>query len=410
MLVHAWLAGLGLAPLKQQSFWDLTLYRYWMWLGIHEGQWPVLSGDWVYPAGALLPMLLPSVGGTGRDGLYLVLWCVMVAALDAAAVAMLTRRGRRLLGAWWWLAFLVLLGPIAMGRLDAVVVPLVVAALLVGLAHPRVASVLLTAGAWIKVAPGPLLAALFLAVRRPWRDVVVPAAALSLALVGLVVMGGGAGHVASFLGAQGTRGLQIESPGATPWVLLGLVSGSVDRYVNRELITWEIRGPGSNVMADFLGVAFALALVAGALLLWWCRQREGERFWHDEAARAQLLVRGAMLLTLVTIVFNKVGSPQYMTWLAAPVAVALALRLPGWRRTALVTLGVGLATQLVFPWFYSQITGGGPVMSLVLAARNVALVWLLVVTVAALVRDARARETTALEPDEEPGLEARPAR
>lgn len=93
-----------------------------------------------------------------------------------------------------------------------------------------------------------------------------------------------------------------------------------------------------------------------------------------------LVVRGAMLMTLVLLVFNKVGSPQYMTWLAAPVAVALVLGLPRWGTTAKWVLGVGAATRLVFPWEYTEITGGGLGVTLVLAARNVALIGLLVHT------------------------------
>ena len=61
--------------------------------------------------------------------------------------------------------------------------------------------------------------------------------------------------------------------------------------------------------------------------------------WSGGIARTELLVRGAMLLTLAMLVFNKVGSPQYMGWLAPPVAVALALRLPGWRTTAWLVAG-----------------------------------------------------------------------
>ena len=75
---------------------------------------------------------------------------------------------------WWWTAFLLLLGPVAIGRLDAVVAPLVMLALVAarGPGRTALAAVLLTAGAWIKVAPGALLVPLAAASRRPaahWR-------------------------------------------------------------------------------------------------------------------------------------------------------------------------------------------------------------------------------------------------
>lgn len=392
--MHGWLSLVGLVLIPQQAFWDLDLYRYWMWLGLNEGQWPVLSGSWVYPAGAIIPMLAAAVGGAGGDAPYASVWALMITVLDAVALAFLlqTRRPDRpqgpptAIGAWWWLAFLALLGPVAMGRLDAVIAPVVVVALSIALNHPRITSALLTVAAWVKVAPGALLIALFVAVRRPWRSVVAPAAIVSVVVVGTVAALGGLPHVSSFLTEQEERGLQLESPGATPWLVAGLFSTSITRYLNEPIVTWEITGPGTQGAADVLGALFFVALGAAALLLWWRREQLGALMWSGGIARTELLVRGAMLLTLAMLVFNKVGSPQYIGWLAPPVAVALALRLPGWRTTAWLVLGTAAATQVVFPWFYTEVISGGPVVTLALAARNVALVVLLVLTVVALVR------------------------
>lgn len=357
-----------------------------MWIGVHVGIWPVLDVDWVYPAGAILPLLLSGLGGLGAGHGYAIVWCLGVIALDATAFAVLLRLRHGLAAATWWLVFLVLLGPVAMGRLDAVVAPLAIVALVWGLRRPAVASLLLTAGAWIKAAPGVLVAPLFLATRRPWRGVVVPAAALSAVVVGTVVGLGGGSRVASFALEQGSRGLQIEAPGATPWLLAALFTSRVVRWQNEDLNTWEITGPGTQQMADLLGALFLVSIAASALFLWWRRSRLGARFWTDEVARGELLTRGALLVTLVMLVFNKVGSPQYMTWLVAPVIAALAFGLPGWQRTARLVLVMALATQVFFPWLYPRITQGGPETTLVLAARNVMLVVLLVRTVRALVR------------------------
>lgn len=383
--VHLWLAVLGVVVIPQQAFWDLDLYRYWMWLGVHVDVWPALDAPWVYPAGALLPMLMAGIGGLGYGHGYAIVWCLGIALLDALAVAVMLRRRNGLAGAWWWMAFLVLLGPVAMGRLDAVVAPLVLVALLWALDRPAVASFLLTVGAWIKVAPGGLVWPVFLASRRPWREVVVPAAAVCAVVVGTVVGLGGTDYVASFLTEQGSRGLQIEAVGATPWLLVGLVVPQIERHMNQDINTWEILGPGTQGMADVLGGLFAVALAAAAVLLWWRRHRLGPRFWTSRDARGELLIRGALLVTLAMLAFNKVGSPQYIGWLAGPVAAALALGLPGWRRTSRLVLAVAAATQVVFPWLYGQITYGGAGTTLLLAGRNAALVVLLVWTVRALV-------------------------
>ncbi|WP_136517908.1 glycosyltransferase 87 family protein [Cellulomonas telluris] len=393
VLAHVWLTRLGSLVLLNQSFGDVDLYRRWMEAGLTQGWWPVLDEAWVYPAGAIVPLLAPTlVAGTAAGGAYVLGWCVLVTALDALAVSALLRRPGGHVAAAWWLAFLVLLGPVAIGRLDSVVAPLSVLALLAALSSPRASAALVTAGAWVKVSPGAAIVPLALAARRPWRDVVAPAAAVCAVVVGTVVALGGGRNVASFVLEQGSRGLQIESVGATPWLVAGLWSPAVQRYLNSELVTYEIAGPGTQGMADVLGAGLVVGVLLASAVLWWCRRRDGAAFWTDDALRGDFVVRGAFLMALVLIVANKVGSPQFMTWLAPPVAVALALRRPWWGRTALVVAGIAAATQVVYPWWYLDVLYGRPAVTLLLAARNVALVVLLVVTVVHLLRPPHAAD------------------
>ncbi|QTE29304.1 glycosyltransferase 87 family protein [Pengzhenrongella sicca] len=398
--VHAWLAYVGVALIPARAFYDVDLYRYWVALGLAGGGWPVLDGPWVYPAGALLPMLVPAAISTTSTVGYALGWSALVTALDAAAVALLLhgaraaerrRPGADLPGgrraAWWWLAFLVLLGPVAMGRIDAILAPIVVVALLVAARRPRVAAALLTAGAWIKVAPGVLLVPLLLTVRRPVRDVVVPAALMCAGVVGAVAAGGGLRHVASFLFTQDARGLQVEAVAATGWVLASLVRDDVAVVLNDELITWEIVGPGTAAAARALDVALPLAVLALGALLWRARARP-----------LDVVLWGSLALATLLIVVNKVGSPQYIGWLAPPIVVALAARgahaggadpdgadasggltssPAALRRVAAGVLVIAALTQVVFPTAYPALLAGSPAVTAVLALRNVGLVALL---------------------------------
>ncbi|WP_129337664.1 glycosyltransferase 87 family protein [Cellulomonas endophytica] len=406
-LVHAALLVVGVLLVPDRAFWDLGLYRWWVGQGLADGRWPVLDDPWVYPAGALVPMLLAAVGGTAGGPGYALAWSLLVTALDAAALALLLRdpaRGHPLAGhagprwhpspagAWWWVAFVAALGPVAMGRLDAVVAPLTVVALVLAARRPGVAAALLTAGAWVKVTPGALLLPLVLAVRRPGARVVAPAAAVCAVVVGAVaVLGGpgGLGRIATFLDAQDGRDLQLEAVVTTPWVLLGLVSPAVRRVYDGEIVTWEVDGPGTAVASAVMDLALVagVALAAGLLLL--ARRRAGAAF-RTRVVRLAFVVRGAMLLSLLLVVANKVGSPQYVGWLAAPVVVALTVGLPGWGRTAGLALVTAAATQVVFPWTYAALTEGAPLPTLLLAVRNALLVALLVETVRRLLAEARA--------------------
>lgn len=419
--VHAWIGYVGTVLIPTKAFWDVDLYRWWMWQGLHEGVWPVLSGDWVYPAGAVLPMLAPALVVDAVDTrAYAVAWTVLVAGANAAAVGVLLRGARAAavparttddgrgavrgvvvgppghdpaVGAWWWLAFVLLLGPVAVGRLDAVVAPVVVAALTLALRRPAVASALLTAGAWIKVAPGALLLPLVLVVRRPWRDLVLPAALVCVAVAAAVTAGGGAAHLTSFLTEQGDRGLQVEAVAATPWVLAGLGSPDVRVVLNQAITTWEITGPGTAAVAGALGVLLPLALAAVTALLTWVRLRAGDRL--DTAG---FLARGALLVAVTLIVANKVGSPQFVGWLAGPVVVGLArpgaAGLRAWRLPAVLVLVVAALTQWVFPVTYDGITAQQAGPSLLLVLRNVLLVVLAVVVARDVVRTGRAPATT----------------
>lgn len=403
VLAHLWVAFAGTVLQGRSFFNDVELYREWMRLGFAEGAWPVLSGEWVYPAGAIVPMALAGLITTTSTWGYQVAWVMLVATLNGLAIVALLRARTAdgapppvepARGAWWWLAFIAGLGPVAVGRLDAIVAPVVIVALLVAARRPWVASALLTVGAWIKVAPGAILLPLVLAVRRPWRDVVLPAAVVCVAVAGAVAAGGGLAHLTSFLTQQGSRGLQIESVGATGWVLFGMFSPAVDRYLNVELITWEVSAPGTALAADALGALLPLGLAGAVALLWWARRRgHPERRW---ATSEEFVVRGALLVATVLIVFNKVGSPQFIGWLAPPVAVALALGLPRWRRTAWWVLGLAVLTQVVYPLRYNDVLLGDAPGTLALVLRNVLLVVLLVGAAHGIWRAAR-------QPPDDPG-------
>lgn len=351
------------------GFGDVGLYQYWAWQGLEDGRWPVLDEPWVYPALALVPVTLAGLVSTVDWEPYLTAWMVLVSAGNACATALLARRSW--IAAVWWMCFLALLGPVAFGRVDAVAVPFAVCGLLLALERPRLAAMLLTLGAWVKVAPGALVLPLFAVVRERWRDVVVPAAAACAAVVGLVAAGGGLGNVASFVGAQGARGLQMESVTATPWVLSWVHGGPGRVRYDEELITWEVEGPGVATAAAVLDGLLPLLVLVLALLLWRARHTVVET-----------LTWGSLAVTLCLLVTNKVGSPQFVSWLAAPVAAGLLawvrgqdrgtgwLDRWGWPLVAALTLLIAALTHRLIPLGYFELVGGERPVAWVLAVRN----------------------------------------
>src|SRR5690606_28904299 len=115
------------------------------------GFWVGIDSAWVYPILAIFPMLAAEVLG---PHLYASTWLSMILIFDAVAFFALagrSRESRNAAAAWWWIAFLVLLGPISLGRIDSVTVPLAMIGVLVIATRPLLASVILTAAAWVKV-------------------------------------------------------------------------------------------------------------------------------------------------------------------------------------------------------------------------------------------------------------------
>jgi len=392
-VAHLALTVVGVGLIRESVFYDVELYRFWVWDGLAYGWWPVLDAAWVYPIGALAPMLAVAPWA-GSPVAYALAWAALVTALDAGALAVLLRTQRRgEVGAWWWLGATLALGPVTLGRLDGLIAPLTVTALAVAATRPRVATVLLTAGAWIKVAPGAIVLALASTARRPLRDVLLPAAAASAVVIALALALGSGSRVLGFLLEQGERGLQVEAVGATPYSLARLVNPQIEAYLNPDLNTFEIAGPGSGAVTTALDVLLLLAVAAIVGLAWRAARRGADGVGGVAAAAGAIrsveaLLLAALALELALIVFNKVGSPQYLAWLLPPVAVALARSgwAGAWRTPAVVVLVACGLTQWMFPWAYIPFLLAWPPIVVVAAARNVLLVALLGWAVARLWR------------------------
>ena len=379
VLVHAMVIWLGFAG-DHAASWDVDqLYRWWAGRTLTGGPFPGITEDWVYPTPAHLPILL--VGALSGLVDYVLGWGLLVTALDAAAFAVLVGNGRsrgRLIAAWFWLAAILALGGVGMFRLDAVTVPLAVVGSLWLVGRPWLGSVLLAVATWIKVWPAALLAAALIAVRR--RPAVVGGAAVVSAVVVIaVVIAGGGAHLLGFVGDQTSRGLQIEAPVSTVYMLLaaaGVPGASV--FYDRDLITFQVTGPDVDVVIAVMTPVLIVGMLAiaaiGAIKAW-----RGAPF-------VVLFPPLATALVLGFIVLNKVGSPQYMTWLVAPVVVGLVLQVRRWWPPAVLTLVILALTQLIFPFWYDGILTLMPASVALLVVRNVLLVGLFAWVVVRLAR------------------------
>ncbi|QDZ14720.1 glycosyltransferase family 87 protein [Humibacter ginsenosidimutans] len=387
-LVHLGIAAVVL-PFGQFYLGDVhRVYLPWAMHAIHGHGVVGIDTAWVYPIGALVPVLLPALAGASAYGAA---WMLMVTALDAVAVVALTARGeaRRMDAAWWWLAFVALLGPIALTRLDTVSVPIAMLALLWLATRPRTAVALLTIATWIKVWPAALLLAVLVCVRSRARTIIV-ALTTSAAIVAMPVLLGAGGRLFSFIGTQDSRGLQVEAPVSTVWMWAAVFHlGGARIFYDKTLNTFQVTGDGSHIAASMMTPVLLITIIGVAAL--------GTRaaFRRDERALPVL----ALALVLAFMLFDKVLSPQYIPWLAAPVVYGLVQQPHRFRFAALLTLAIAAATQAFYPWAYRFVLAAEPLALGALLARNVALCVLFGWSVVRLWRgssapvDARARPT-----------------
>lgn len=367
---------------------DVTwVYKFWVENGMATGVWPGIQTVWVYPVLALLPMVAAMAFGSG---LYASTWLSLVMLVDAAAFAVLLAR-RPAGAAWWWLGFLLALGPVAVGRIDAFTVPLALAGLLLVVTRPRLGAALLTVAAWVKVWPAALVAAAVVALRSRLEVLTAAAVTSGVVAIGGLLLGAGT-NLVSFVTQQTGRGLQIESPLATPWMWGAALGGDSRVYYDTGILTFQVDGPGVGLAAalstPLLAVA-TLALLAIAVV----GVRRG-------VAPTALLAPLALALTAALMVFNKVGSPQFVSWLAVPVVAGLvaahAGRAGSFRVPAILALAIAALTQTVYPYLYDELLAAAPALVAVLTVRNILEVALLgwaVVALLAAVRHGRQDET-----------------
>ncbi len=125
-----------------------------------------------------------------------------------------------------------------------------------------------------------------------------------------------------------------------------------------------------------VGYAMPIAFAVIVVLLWRARRRAVQEGALSLIGEQHLILRGAFALTSALIVFNKVGSPQYMLWLAPIVAAGLLIDRKAWTSVAVWLAVTCFLTTLVFPVLYLPLIDAHPFAAGVLLARNVLLVGL----------------------------------
>ena len=345
-------------------------YPAWWLDALTSGDFPGLTAPGVYPFLALVPIAIAAEGVAA--------WFVLVVLVDAVALAFVARRS--LTAAFVWLAFQLALGPIALGRIDAVTVALAIIAVTILERSPRASGVLVAVATWVKVWPVAVGLAAMRSVRFASFATWSFGTAIALAVAGIVV--GDHFSVFSFVSQQQGRGIQVEAVAATPWLWDARAAGQSVVTYSADIHTFEIVGPGTALVAQVLTIAQALALLAVGIAL----------VANGRSAPTASASFGYSLLALVSLLvtMNKVGSPQFVSWFAVPL-VAMVLVNASRATTVLVALigSVAVLTHVIYPYAYFAFLELRTVPLVLVTVRNLTEIALLVASSAVLLTQLR---------------------
>ncbi|MGW7413322.1 glycosyltransferase 87 family protein [Streptomyces sp. NPDC054863] len=334
-----------------------VIYQGWYEV-LRSGTFPLDDVTWQYPPAAALavlsPGLLPFLD-------YAHAFFVLAFLADAVVTGLLLyagrRPGKRMAGAWVWIAGLALLGPTSYARYDVMVTGIAVAALLAGARRPRAMGALAALGALLKVWPAMLLAgtARGRTTRTSWTAFLLTAGAL--VLVFSAAMPG----ALAFLTFQRDRGTEVESLGALVFHVARHFGWEGEVLLNYGSV--EFLGPYVSLVSTLAMVLTALAF--GWLLVWRLRAR---LFTASTACDAAFV---AVLLFTTT---SRVISPQYLLWLVGLAAAALVFRGSRMDRPARLVLAATFVTCLEFPIWFSHVVASDALGVPLLFVRNGLLV------------------------------------
>ena len=320
---------------------DVLLYSEWSQLLV-TGRFPIGDDMWQYPPGAGVVFALAALIGANAVQGFFVLSLIADAAVLAALIVVSVRRSGtnppRLVAAWAWVVAPIIIGPVFIARFDVIPTAAAVAALLL-LSRPVYSGAMAAVGTLLKVWPGFMMLAI------PRRSLICGSTGFVVTAVGILMLVSvwAVGGIA-FIGEQQSRGLQVESVGAWPFMVAQGLGAQIPlefRFGAMEIdlpITITI---GSVITVIGIGL---IALLGVARLLGSLERIDG--------------VEIAMAALLISIVTSRVLSPQYMVWVAGVAAVALIN--PSTRLRPVVALLVvsTVAGQVIYPLGYGSLLNG----------------------------------------------------
>lgn len=316
---------------------DVALYNWWA-ENISNGQFPLNDSMWQYPPLAAVIFCFAHSLGPGSIG-----FVAFALLADFGIMALIVRHAKKLVSTnpfppLIWVAAPIFIGPIMFGRLD-IFPTLAMVAALVFFSSPNAFGAFVALGALLKI--WPVLG--LIATPRASASKVFTAFTVTFVSGSLIMLAWWPGSF-SFITGQRSRGLQIESVGALPYMIWN--AGPKD--IKIELLYGAVEVVASGTRLVCLLVTAVGAALLGNLI--WRRYRGALE--HVEASDLTLL---AVLISMVT---SRVLSPQYIVWIVALLAVCAFNPQRHFAWIAGLILTSSLCGSIIYPAMYIEFETG----------------------------------------------------
>jgi hypothetical protein len=408
IVVHILIIGFSELFDNGSATGDIDYYRRIAFEILNDHKWPIVTENtfepFLYPPLAMIPMLIPGIFPAAISSLfvYKLYWYTMILFLNYIVSRRLydlyiIRGSRSFLfnPCIYYLIFLLCLGPVSVSRLDIIMLDLTILGLSFFFYNPKVTSILITAAAWIKILPAALFIPLFIVIRNRVKSVLLPAVIVSLIICLNLVWSQNFQLFFNFIFGQSNRGLQVESIFATPFLLFALVTNSGNMILdNIAIITFEINSPIASFISQYiLNPLLIISVIVAVIFTLKAKYKLKE---HLEG-NFNIFLYSGLTIFLSLLIFNKVGSPQFVTLLAAIISLGLASYTESNQRNfrifSIVSILIAFSTFLVYPLFYVgiiQVGNGFQISSVIgilfLVIKNVLLVTLYSYSLKRLIR------------------------
>ena len=324
-------------PKGETLFNDVVLYDWWA-ANILGGNFPVADPMWQYPPLAALVFIAGYLIAPESIGFVLLATSADLLIFYFLLNAGLNRKQVTLLPAAIWVSTALLMGPIMLGRFDVFPTLFAVIALIFA-TRSKIFGTSVAIGSILKI--WPILLFFGLSKSKIKHSAVWFINTVALLSILLTIWWP---ESFSFLAGQRSRGLQIESVAALPFMLQH--PGPEYLFVEFRFGAIELNAIGTAEMS-LLATLIMIILVSQIIYWRW-------RGYLEQIAISEI----AIYVVTLSILTSRVFSPQYMIWIFGLLAVCALHDMPNFKRIFGLVAVSAFMGQVLYPGFYNEYMNG----------------------------------------------------